>query len=280
MRLASYLLSDGTGSYGLVDGSIVRDASPQLRARYADLTAFVLGRGTAGDFEGAHVLPLEQIVLLPPVKLGKTICVGLNYSSHILETGRDIPTHPSIFTRYPASMVAHGQPLIAPRASSRFDFEGELAVVIGTAGRRIASDRAMAHIAGYTCFNDGSIRDFQRHTTQFWPGKNFDKTGSVGPFLLTSDEISDIDKECIVTRLNGVEMQRAHFSDLAIKIPALIEYISSVCELLPGDIIATGTPGGVGAFRNPPVFMKPGDVIEVEISRVGTLSNIIEAELA
>lgn len=278
MKLASYVLKDGICSYGLVDGNSVRDATSRLRTTYADLEAFLFGGGSAEDFEDSQVLALDQLHMLSPVKFSKIICVGLNYSTHILETGRDIPTHPAIFTRYPASMVAHNQPLIAPRTSSHFDFEGELAVIIGKAGRRISTDGAMAHIAGYTCFNDGSIRDFQRHTTQYWAGKNFDQSGSIGPVLVTADELPDLDSESIVTRLNGVEMQRAHFADLAIKIPALIEYISSVCELSAGDIIATGTPGGVGAFRNPPVFMKPGDRLEVEITGIGTLSNPIEAE--
>ncbi|MEM5316451.1 fumarylacetoacetate hydrolase family protein [Paraburkholderia sp. JHI869] len=277
MRLASYVLPDGVTSYGLVDGNTILDASATLRAAFPNVVEFASSGGSMGDFHGAQARNFNEVVLLPPVDLDKIICVGLNYLSHIIETGRDVPAHPAIFTRHPNSVVGHGQPLIAPRVSDRFDFEGELAIVIGKRGHHISAREAMNYVAGYTCFNDGSIRDYQRHTSQYWAGKNFDRSGSIGPWLVTVDEMPNIDSETIVTRLNGLEMQRAQFSDLAIKIPDLIEYVSSVCELSPGDVIATGTPGGVGAFRNPPVFMKPGDFVEIEISRIGTLSNVIEA---
>ena len=185
---------------------------------------------------------------------------------------------PSIFTRYPSSIVGHEVDLVRPKASDWFDFEGELAVVIGKRGRAIPAANAYDHVAGYSCFNDGSIRDFQRHTTQFWAGKNFDRSGSMGPWLVTADEFGDPAAQSMTTRLNGEVMQSTPISDLAFDIPALIAYISTVTELLPGDIIATGTPSGVGLFREPKLFMKAGDRIEVEISGIGTLANSVVDE--
>lgn len=282
MHIASYVLPDGTNSFGkYVDGKI-HDAGPSLRQRYADLRS-VLAADALSELNDAagnvDTFDPDSVELLPPVSNpDKIICIGLNYLGHILETGRDKPEYPSIFTRYPSSLVGHRQPIVRPKVSDWFDFEGELAVVIGKPARAIAAADAMQHVAGYTCFNDGSIRDFQRHTTQFWAGKNFSRSGSMGPWLATADEIGDPDALSLVTRLNGQVMQETAISDLAFKIPALIEYLSTVTELLPGDVIATGTPSGVGLFRDPKVFMKPGDRVEVEISRIGTLENTVEGE--
>jgi 2-keto-4-pentenoate hydratase/2-oxohepta-3-ene-1,7-dioic acid hydratase in catechol pathway len=168
--------------------------------------------------------------------------------------------------------------MILPKASTNFDFEGELAVVIGRAGRHISKENAMAHVAGYSLFNDGSIRDWQRHTLQFTAGKNFVGSGSFGPWIVTKDEIANVDKLVLETRLNGEVAQREGIDDLLFKIPDLIEYISTFTELLPGDVIATGTPGGVGAFRTPPLWMQSGDVIEVEVEGIGILRNSIKSE--
>lgn len=283
MQISSYLKPDGTASYGLVDGAQLRDVGDDMRSRYPDMRA-VLTANAVADIAAAAtqantVFDLSAVTLLSPVpNPDKIICIGLNYMSHIIETGRDKPAYPSIFTRYPGSVVGHDVPLIAPRASDQFDFEGELAVVIGTPGRHIAASDAMAHVAGYSCFNDGSIRDYQRHTTQFWAGKNFDQSGSMGPWLVTADALADPAAQTMQTRLNGTVMQSTEISDLAFGIPELIAYLSTVTALSPGDIIATGTPSGVGLFRDPKVFMKPGDIVEIEISGIGTLSNKIEAE--
>ncbi|MEL6233363.1 MAG: fumarylacetoacetate hydrolase family protein [Pseudomonadota bacterium] len=283
MRISSYLRPDGTASYGIADGDRVMDVGDAFRGRFADLRA-ALAAGALAEAETAAkgastAFDLSAVTLLSPIpNPDKIICIGLNYMSHIIETGRDKPAYPSIFTRYPGSVVGHEVPLIAPKASERFDFEGELAVVIGTPGRHIAAADAMAHVAGYSCFNDGSIRDFQRHTSQFWAGKNFEESGSMGPWLVTADALADLAAQTMETRLNGEVMQSTAISDLAFGIPELIAYLSTVTTLLPGDIIATGTPSGVGLFREPPVFMKPGDVVEVEISGIGTLSNPIKAE--
>lgn len=282
MKLATYKTKDGSVSCGVViDGSIY-DAGDILGRRGVDMRT-LLGSGAIADLRAAGAkgtaIPLESVTLLPPVpNPDKIICIGLNYMSHIKETGRDKPQWPSIFTRYPSSVVGHGESLVRPKVSDWFDFEGELAIIIGKPGRNISAANAYDHVAGYTCFNDGSIRDFQRHTTQFWAGKNFDRSGAMGPWLVTSDEIQEPGAQEMTTRLNGEVMQSTSISDLAFSIPELIEYLSTVTELLPGDVIATGTPSGVGLFREPKLFMKAGDRIEIEISGIGVLSNLVEDE--
>ena len=274
MRITSFITPDGTPSYGVVHDGKLHEASAELRSRFADLRAVLAGGALDQVQPGGAVHDMEAVKLLPPIpNPDKILCIGLNYMSHIKETGRDKPARPAIFTRAPSSLVGHDVPMIRPRASDQFDFEGELAVVIGKAGRDIAAADAMRHVAGYSCFNDGSVRDFQRHTSQFWAGKNFVESGAMGPWLVTSDELTDPAAQTMETRLNGVVVQSTPIADLAFDIPELIAYLSIVIELLPGDIIATGTPSGVGLFREPKLFMKPGDVVEVEISGVGVLSN-------
>ena len=199
----------------------------------------------------------------------------MNYQEHKEETGRPDVENPTIFTRFANSQTGHLQPLLKPNFSDRFDYEGELAITIGKGGRYIPEDKAMEHIAGYSCYNDGSIRDWQRHTSQFTPGKNFPATGPFGPYLVTEDEIGDYKKLPIETRLNGKVMQKANLSDLIFPIPKLINYISSFTTWAVGDVIVTGTPGGVGDRRDPPIYMKPGDVVEVDIGKVGILMNFI-----
>ena len=280
MRVASFILPEGTASYGVVEGDTIRDAGAGLRAKYPDLKA-VIAADAIGELRSAdgETLTADSVSFIPTIQNpDKIICIGLNYLGHIKETGRDRPEYPSIFTRYPSTVVGHDQPMIRPKASDKFDYEGEFAVVIGKRGRAIEKDKAFDHVAGYTCFNDGSIRDYQRHTTQFWGGKNFDRSGSMGPWIVTPDELGDVDSQTLVTRLNGEVMQETSVGDLAFKVPDLIAYVSTITELLPGDIIATGTPSGVGFFRDPKVFMKAGDRIEVEISGIGTLRNTIADE--
>lgn len=282
MKLASYKTRDGSASCGVVTENGIYDANETLGRRGLDMRALLAG-DTLAELRAAGArgtaIPLDTVTLLPPVpNPDKIICIGLNYMSHIKETGRDKPQWPSIFTRYPSSVVGHGENLVRPKVSDWFDFEGELAVIIGKAGRNIPTANAFQHVAGYSCFNDGSIRDYQRHTTQFWAGKNFDRTGSMGPWLVTADELQDPKAQQLTTRLNGEVMQSTSISDLAFQIPELIEYLSTVTELLPGDVIATGTPSGVGLFREPKLFMKRGDRIEIEISGIGVLSNTVEDE--
>lgn len=275
MRLVSFKRSDSTASFGIMQDDKIKDCGPALADRYPDLRAVLTAGDLAalGSAEGP-VLGMEDVTLLSPVpNPDKILCIGLNYMTHIKETGRDKPKYPSIFTRYPSSVLGHGVNLIRPKASEKFDYEGELAVIIGKAGRHIAAEDAMDHVAGYAPFNDGSIRDFQVHTSQFWPGKSFDDTGAMGPCLVTADEVEDIGAARLQTRVNGMVVQDTLISDLAIGIPEIIAYCSTVTRLLPGDVIVTGTPGGVGRFREPPLYMKEGDVCEVEIEGIGLLSN-------
>jgi 2-keto-4-pentenoate hydratase/2-oxohepta-3-ene-1,7-dioic acid hydratase in catechol pathway len=187
--------------------------------------------------------------------------------------------HPTVFTRFFNTQVGHEQPIVRPRASSAFDFEGELALVIGKPGRAIPAERAFDHVAGYACYNDVSVRDFQQHTSQFTPGKNFPQTGPFGPFLVTPDEVGPLGPQRIQTRLNGRIMQDARLDQMIFNVPKLIAYCSIWTELRPGDVIVTGTPGGVGARRDPPLWMKPGDEIVVEIEGVGQLTNHVVDEV-
>jgi 2-keto-4-pentenoate hydratase/2-oxohepta-3-ene-1,7-dioic acid hydratase in catechol pathway len=206
------------------------------------------------------------------------LCIGINYATHVRETGREMPTYPMIFTRFADSQVAHLQPIIRPKASHKLDFEGELAVVIGKTARHVKAEDALEYVAGYACYNDGSVRDWQKHTIQFVPGKNFPCTGGFGPWLVTCDEIGDPQDLELTTRLNGQVMQHTRTSDMIFDVRHLIEYCSTFTELAPGDVIVSGTTGGVGAFREPPVWMKPGDTVEVEISGIGILRNSIADE--
>lgn len=276
MHLVTFRRADGTTSFGTITDEMIADCGammpdkPDLRAV---LTAGTLDR-LASVALTAPKLAMAAVTLLPPVpNPDKILCVGLNYLAHILEGGRKPLPYPSMFTRYPSSVVGHGDAMVRPAESEKFDFEGELAVVIGKAGRRIKAGAAMDHIVGYTCFNDGSIRDFQGHTSQFLAGKSFQNSGAMGPWIVTTDEAPEPAQMHLRTVLNGQEVQSTPVSDLAIGVADLIAYISTVTELLPGDVIATGTPSGVGLYRKPPLFMKAGDVVEVEISGIGALRN-------
>jgi 2-keto-4-pentenoate hydratase/2-oxohepta-3-ene-1,7-dioic acid hydratase in catechol pathway len=276
MKLASFERPDGSASWGVVkDGGIVDlgAEAPSLRAALSNGVAFADAAGRRAD----HAV--DAVSLLPPIPdPDKILCLGLNYASHIRETGREPPTKPVIFVRFANSQVGHGHAMIRPNASDNFDFEGEMALVVGKRCRHVKRKDAAAVVAGYSCYNDGSIRDWQRHSIQFTPGKNFPATGGFGPWLVTPDETGDIASATLITRLNGEEVQRATISDLVFDVPAIIEYCSTFTELVPGDVIVTGTTGGVGAARNPPLWMKPGDVVEVEIDRIGILRNTIEQE--
>lgn len=262
---------------GIVDltGKLAPGVDTLKQAIEADLLdaakAFVAGR--KAEFTEA------DIALLPVIPdAGKILCVGLNYETHRAETKRPDAKYPTIFTRFADTQIAHRQPILKPRVSDHLDYEAELAVVIGRGGRYIAEEDALDHIAGYACYNDATIRDWQRHTFQFTPGKNFPATGGFGPQLVTPDEVGDYTKLKITGRLNGQVMQDATLADLIFPIATLISYCSSFTPLRPGDVILTGTPGGVGDRRDPPVFMKPGDVFEVDIPGVGLLVNAVGTE--
>ena len=222
---------------------------------------------------------LEDVELLPVIPDPPSIwCVGVNYDAHRQETGRSPSEYPTMFLRIAASQVGHRQAIVAPRVSEELDYEGELAVIIGKSGRHIPEEEAMSYVAGYACYMDGSVRDWQRHTSQFGPGKNFYRTGAFGPWMVTPDELTDPYAQTLVTRVSGEELQRTAISDMTFKIERLIHYLSTIYPLSPGDVISTGTPGGVGAKRTPPRFLKPGDVVEVDISGVGVLENDVVGE--
>jgi 2-keto-4-pentenoate hydratase/2-oxohepta-3-ene-1,7-dioic acid hydratase in catechol pathway len=229
---------------------------------------------------GSPPLDFASIQLLPPIPApGKIICVGLNYVDHSLESGFTVPDYPTIFTRFSSSLIASGAAIVRPKVSAQLDYEGEMVAVIGKAGRHITERDALDHVAGYSIFNDASLRDFQRKSPQWTIGKNFDGTGAFGPYFVTADELPPGGAGLhIQTRLNGDIVQDASTDDMVFSVAKLIAILSEAFTLFPGDILVTGTPAGVGMARKPPLFMKHGDVCEVEIEGIGVLSNPIEDE--
>ena len=286
MKLISFLLH-GNPTYGIISGQgddmRVLDLKPILGDRAPDLRSLITQNMTAAAAdaltEHPATLKFAELELLPVIpNPDKILCVGLNYQDHVAETGRALTEMPAIFVRMPASQVAHGQAIVRPPESFRLDYEGEIAIVISEGGRRIQEADAWKHIAGYSCYNDGSIRDWQNHTTQWTAGKNYWRTGGFGPWLVTADEIAPNQKMTLTTKLNGVELQRATTDMMIHSIPRQIAYISSFIPLLPGDVIVTGTPGGVGNKRTPQLYMKDGDVVEIEVDAVGILRNSVKDE--
>ena len=282
MKLVSFAAA-GRNSYGAVVGDGIVDLGRRLGDRWPTLRSAIaanaLGQLASEAKDAAPDTALSQVSLLPPITdPEKIICAGRNYRAHAAEAGGAPPENPQVFLRLVNTLVAHNQPMVRPRISGDFDYEGELAVVIGKPGRHIAKQDALSHVCGYACFNDGSIRDIQfKHSVS--AGKNFHATGGFGPWIVTADEIPDPTRLHLVTRLNGVEVQHTGIDDLIFDIPTLISYCSDWTPLVAGDVIATGTPEGVGFARKPPLWMKPGDVVEVEIDGgIGTLRNPILAE--
>ncbi len=282
MKLASFRHA-GVASWGVVGDSVIHDVGAVLRDRLPDLKSAIAAGALPAAAEAAGRAPrlaLDAVDWLPVIpNPDKILCIGLNYEEHRKETGRAVVGHPTIFTRFANSQVGHLAPLVRPKASSDFDYEGELAVIIGTSCRHVPRSDAFDQVAGYAPYNDGSVRDWQRHTHQFTPGKNFVGTGPFGPWMVTPDEIGPLDALRIQTRVNGQVVQDARFGEMLFDIPTQIEYCSTFTRLEPGDVIATGTPGGVGAKRNPPLWLKPGDTVEVEIERVGLLRNPVVDEV-
>jgi 2-keto-4-pentenoate hydratase/2-oxohepta-3-ene-1,7-dioic acid hydratase in catechol pathway len=273
MKLASYVAS-GKPSFGVVTGDGVVTMNERLGGKYATLREAIAGgalsemaraaQGAGADhgLGGVSFLPI-----IPDPQ--KVLCVGLNYASHAAEQGGKPLEKPNIFTKFHDTLVAHEGAMLRPRASVQFDWEGELVVVIGRGGRAIAAADALEYVAGYTCGCDGSVRDWIK--IAIVAGKNFPASTPIGPWLVTADEIPDPSKLTLTTRLNGEQMQHSGTDAMMLGVPELIEYCSSFTPLAPGDLIFTGTPDGIGARRTPPVWMKAGDVLEVEISKIGTL---------
>ena len=266
-----YVTSDGEGVVDVGSRSDFTSLRDVLEA--GALSSLPQECGDSAD------IALQDVDYAPTITNPKKIlCVGLNYKAHQEETGRGGEGFPTIFVRFAAAQVAHQKPIIRPKESQSLDFEGEIAMIIGRPGRRIDRESALSHVAGFGIYNDGSVRDYQRHTSQFTPGKNFACTGGFGPWMMTPDEIGDLSEMEITTRLNGEVMQNAKADLLVHGFEELIEYCSTFVELEPGDVIVTGTPGGVGVARNPPIFMDEGDLIEIEVTPIGTLSNKVERE--
>jgi acylpyruvate hydrolase len=297
MRLLSYI-AHGTPRIGAMDGGTIVDLGAAHAARGGgtglvppDIVGLLEGGEAAlaaaqdalAYAAGRSEFAVERstIELLPTVpRPPKIICVARNYGAHAAEAKLEVLGVPNLFIRFARSLVADGAPVLVPKASSKVDWEAELAVVIGTSGKHVPAARAYEHVAGYTLFNDVSIRDWQLRTppVQFGAGKNFDGSGPLGPHLVTRDEVPDPHALRIELRVNGVTMQSSSTADMIFNIPTLIEHITQFTTLEPGDVIATGTPSGVGHFRDPPLYLRPGDVVRVEIEGLGVLENPVEAE--
>ncbi len=268
-------VADGAGAYRgrLCDEAGYPGELEALLAQGPDALA-AAGRSL---LEGRPV-DLAAVALLPPLTGGKILCIGLNYADHSKESGFETPSYPALFSRFASSLIGAGAPLIRPRQSDQFDYEGELVAVIGRGGRDIAPETALDHVAGYSVFNDASVRDYQFKTTQWIPGKNFDGTGAFGPVFVTADEVPAGARGLrLQTRLNGVVVQDSSTDALIFDVATLVATLSEVMTLAPGDIIVTGTPAGVGLARKPPLWMKPGDVCEVEVEGIGVLRNPVAA---
>jgi acylpyruvate hydrolase len=284
MRLVAFEEA-GRARLGVVDREGIIDlerAAPELPR---DLSAMIRAGGSAFAAAAARASrearrPLAGLRFRRPIEnAGKILCLGLNYVDHAAEGGHAKPEYPSLFLRCNTSLVAHGEPILRPRASSQLDYEAELVAVIGRAARHVAARDALSHIAGYSCFNDASVRDYQRKTSQWTIGKNFDRTGGFGPFFVTADELPPGAAGLrICSRLNGRVMQDANTSDMIFPVAETVALLSECLTLEPGDLLVMGTPAGVGYARKPPVWMKNGDTIEIEIERIGVLSNPIRDE--
>lgn len=272
MKLVSFEIDARQGYGVLVDGRRIARLDT-LPGAPSDMRAFIAANHPKSwpSIPATEEIPLESVRLLPPVtKPGKILCVANNFRE-----GKPEPDYPLVFTRFAESLTGHDEPILKPAVSDQYDFEGELAVVIGKAGHKIPREEAMGHVAGYSCFNDGSARDWQKHSTQFTPGKNFFRSGSFGPWIVTTDEVKDIASLDLRTTVNGTVKQEISLSKMIFDVAWLVSYFSTFTPLAPGDVIAAGTPSGFGSTRNPPEFLAEGDIVEVRIPGVGTLRNTV-----
>ncbi|HKD65894.1 MAG TPA: fumarylacetoacetate hydrolase family protein [Candidatus Binataceae bacterium] len=282
MKLASFKRGGRPGFGAVVDGGVI------------DLTGRIAGASTLKELLQVQELEqarefcknarpdftLDECSLLPVIpNPNKIICIGVNYTTHGEEAGVKPTSHPVIFLRLPEVLIGQGRQLIRPKVSEEFDYEGELAVIMGKPGSHIREENAMSYVAGYSCFNDASVRDWQFHTRQFGMGKNFRNSGPFGPWMVTADEMGDYHRQTLRTLLNGKEVQRTTLDQMVFDVPKLIAYVSQALPWSPGDVISTGTPAGVARFSKPPRYMRAGDTVEVEISGIGKLSNPVIDEI-
>jgi 2-keto-4-pentenoate hydratase/2-oxohepta-3-ene-1,7-dioic acid hydratase in catechol pathway len=282
VKYLSYRSADGQSRFGVTDGADVFElaGAPSLIA-FLSQPADRIRAAVDAALSKAPSLLLAQAAFLPVIPApGKVVCLGLNYAEHAREGGFAVPDYPALFVRVASSLIGAGEPILRPRSSTSLDYEAELAVVIGRGGKHIRAADAFKHIAGYTAFNDASVRDYQRRTAQWTPGKNFDSTGALGPVLVTPDELPPGGKGLHITcRLNGQVMQSSNTADMIFDVARTIEILSEIMTLEAGDVIATGTPPGVGHARKPPVWMRDGDVCEIEIEGIGVLRNPVRDEI-
>jgi 2-keto-4-pentenoate hydratase/2-oxohepta-3-ene-1,7-dioic acid hydratase in catechol pathway len=276
---------DGVEKIGVRVGEDVFDVTKASQSFGGDMIGVIKGGSAAKEAlktaaANAQARPLSSVKLLPPIpRPGKILCIGRNYAAHAAEGGAAPPTYPEVFVRFPSSLIAHGDPLVLPKASDKFDFEGELVMVIAKTGRHVAESDALDMIYGWSLFNDGSVRDYQRKASQWTMGKNFDGTGAFGPDIVTADEVTPGGVGLqLQTRVSGETMQNANTRDLIFPIAKLIWHLTEVMTLEAGDIVVTGTPEGVGYARKPPRFMVPGDTVDIEVEQVGVLSNPVVPE--
>lgn len=284
MRLVTFS-SGGEEKIGVREGDEIVDVSAAAAAFGGNMIGVIEGgdaakaKLTEAAKSGARQA-MSAVKLLPPIpRPGKILCIGRNYAAHAAEGGAAPPTYPEVFVRMPESLVAHGEPMIVPKASEKFDFEGELVMVIGKTGRHVSEDDALSMIYGWSLFNDGSVRDYQRKASQWTMGKNFDGTGGFGPDIVTADEVTPgaVGLQ-LKTIVSGETMQNANTRDLIFPIAKLIWHLTEVMTLSPGDVIVTGTPEGVGYARKPPRWLVAGDSVDIEVEEVGTLTNPIIVE--
>jgi 2-keto-4-pentenoate hydratase/2-oxohepta-3-ene-1,7-dioic acid hydratase in catechol pathway len=275
-------IAEGRATYGIARHNGVFDLGRHIGAAFPDLRSFLTAQSHGRIASLPEPLTTDyatgQFTYLPLIpNPSKILCVGLNYQDHLAETKRRPADYPTIFIRFADTLTGHQTPMLLPAVSSAFDYEGELAVIIGKHGFHVPEEKAMDIVAGYSIFNDGSIRDWQRHTNQFTPGKNFPATAGFGPILVTQEEAGPLPEKTIQTHLNGKLVQDAHLDDMIFSVAKVIAYITAFTALSPGDVIATGTPGGVGFTREPPLYMRAGDTVTVTIEGIGTLTNTIQS---
>ncbi|GAA4707052.1 fumarylacetoacetate hydrolase family protein [Pseudonocardia yuanmonensis] len=272
-KFVSYYRADRSIAWGRLDVETVYDATPIVPSLAEAIAAGALDSLTHYT---EHPVALDDVRLAPVIpRPGKIICIGVNYRTHLDEIGKAAPQAPIVFARYADSQMGHGEDALKPADSAQFDYEGEVALVISKPAHRVSKAEAYDRVAGYAAYNDFSVRDWQRAASQWLPGKTWPGTGGFGPCLVTADEVGDVTELELMTRVNGEVRQRGKLADLINDIPSIIEYVTAFTPLAPGDVIVTGTPGGVGLFMEPPGFIVDGDVVEVEVSKLGTLRNTV-----